>query len=117
MSEDGDSIASGQLVPVLCHPQNREKIFLIFKIKASWVLPSRFLPERETDDTSDTQLGCPASLPSVRKSELCCHVLANESVACQEELVSHCYVLDATKVKKYILQNKFISTLIHTTVG
>lgn len=78
---------------------------------------ARFLPERETDDISDILLGCRASSPSVRKSELCCHALADESVACQEGLVSHCYVLNATKPKKYILQNKFISTLIHTAVG
>lgn len=118
VTEDGDSITSGQLVPVLCHPHSKEKIFfffLIFKIKAYWLLLS-FLPERETDDTSDILLGCPASSPSVRKSELCCHVLADESVACQEGLVSHCYVLNATKPKKHTLQNKFISTLIHAAV-
>ena len=102
------------LLNVTDDSQSKEKIFLLFKIKPSWLLPPRFLPERETDDTWDIQPGCPASSPSVRKSELCCHVLADESVACQEGLVSHCYVLNATKTKKYILQNQFISTLTHT---
>lgn len=66
----------------------------------------------EIDDISDILPGCPASLPSVKKSGLCCHVLADESVACQEGLASHCYVLNATKTKKHTLQNKLISTLI-----
>lgn len=67
------------------------------KIKASWLLPEKFLPERETDDTSNTLLGCLASSPSERKSVLCCHALVGESVACQEGLVCHCYVLNATR--------------------
>lgn len=68
----------------------------------------------EIDDISDILPGCPASLPSVKKSGLCCHVLADESVACQEGLASHCYVLNATKTKKHTLQKKLISTLIHS---
>lgn len=66
-------------------------------IKASWLLLAKFLPERETDDTSNTLLGCLAFSPSERKSVLCCHVLVDESVACQEGLVSHCYVLNAIR--------------------
>lgn len=75
------------------------------------LLPASFLPGMGIDDISDILPGCPASLPSVRKSGLYCHVLADESVACQEGLVSRCYVLNAAKIKKHILQNKLISTL------
>lgn len=87
------------------------------KIKASWLLPSKFLPEKETDDTSSILLGCLASSPSERKSVLCCHVLVDESVTCQGGLVSHCYVLNATKIRNCVLQNKFTSTLTYTAVG
>lgn len=75
------------------------------KIKASWLLPAKFLPEKETDDTSNILLGCLASSPSERKSVLCCHVLVDVSIACQEGLVSHCFVLNATKIRKGVLQN------------
>lgn len=85
------------------------------KIKASWLLPEKFSPEREIDDTSNTLLVCLASSPSERKSVLCCHVLVDESVTCQEGLVSRCYVLNATR--KCALQNKFTSTIIYTADG
>lgn len=85
------------------------------KIKTSWLLSAKFLPEKETVDTSNTLLGCLASSPFERKSVLCCHVLVDESVACQEGLVSHCYVLNATRQEN--VQNKFTSTLTYTANG